>query len=171
MFVSPLKLSNQRGHSGYDGSITVFSSHNQNCSSLDFTFGMLPSGRRDSALIPLFSYPSIRPNAQQLHCAVQSNRWWRKAREQLSRSSTLCTGSPLPSPCLRPHQGSAEGHGVPLAQRGREQTEMMQDFFCVMLAQPGSWQNNVDVANDCHHKQVTSSEHFRQEKKKSLLFS
>lgn len=25
-----------------------------------------------------------------------------------------------------------------------------------MLAQPGSQQNNVDVANDCHHKQVTS---------------
>lgn len=33
---------------------------------------------------------------------------------------------------------------------------MMQDFFHVMLAQPGSRQDKFDVANDCHLKRVTS---------------
>lgn len=74
MFISPLKLSNQIGDQGYDGSITVFSNYNQKCSSLDFAFRMLPSGMRDAALITLFSYPGVWPDSQQLRPAVQRNR-------------------------------------------------------------------------------------------------
>lgn len=38
-----------------------------------------------------------------------------------------------------------------------------------MLAQPGSQQNNVDVANDCDHKQVTSLALLPGKEKKILI--
>lgn len=94
MFISPLKLSNQIGYQGYDGSITVFSNYNQNCSSLDFTFRMLLCGIRDSALITLFSYPSVWPDIQQLCSAVQTGKGERHGATR--KKLYLAHGEPTP---------------------------------------------------------------------------
>lgn len=59
---SPLKFNNQPDHQGYDGSNVVVSRDNQNRSSLDFAFRMLPSDTRGSDLTALCPYPGV------LHC-------------------------------------------------------------------------------------------------------
>lgn len=90
------------------------------------------------------------------NCALQYKATGdRESTEQLTRSSTLHAGSPLPiSLSKAPAKVSRRMWSSPgLEGQG---TEMMQDFFHVILGQPGSRQNKIDVANDCHHKWVTS---------------